>query len=378
MKALLAHTPDELRSEFASTGAPAFRATQVARWLYGRRVRDFAAMANLPAALRGELSQTWRTHSLERIAVHDAADGTRKLVLGTVDGARIESVLIPEARRQTLCVSSQVGCSLDCAFCATGRMGLGRNLHADEIVDQVLHASEILAADGRALTHVVFMGMGEPLLNLKQVVQAIRVLTHEDAFGLAPRRITVSTAGVAPKIAELGKAVPVRLAISLHAARDELRDVLVPLNRRFPIADLLAACAAFPTPKRERLSFEYTLIAGVNDGADDARALAALARQARAKVNLIPLNEHPGTAYRRPSEARMDAFLGVLAAERVTATLRRSRGDDIFAACGQLGATPEAAAHASSLGTALARPRVGGAVTRADSDAERAEGDPGR
>jgi 23S rRNA (adenine2503-C2)-methyltransferase len=338
LKPLLAHTPDELRAAFAAAGTPGFRAAQVARWVYGRRVRDFAAMGNLPAALRAELAGGWRTRSLERIAVHGAADGTRKLVLGTADGARIEAVLIPEARRQTLCVSSQVGCSLDCAFCATGRMGLGRNLRADEIVDQALHAAELLDADGRALTHVVFMGMGEPLLNLKHVVQAIRVLTDEAAFGLAPRRITVSTAGVAPKIAELGKAVPVRLAISLHAARDELRDVLVPLNRRFGIAELLAACAAFPTPKRERLSFEYTLIAGVNDSLADAHALAALARKAHAKVNLIPLNEHPGTSYRRPSEARMDAFLGALAAERVTATLRRARGDDIFAACGQLGA----------------------------------------
>jgi 23S rRNA (adenine2503-C2)-methyltransferase len=338
VKALLGLTPDELRAAFASDGVPAFRAAQVSSWLYGRRVRDFAAMPNLPAKLRDELAATWRTRSLERVSVHGAADGTRKLVLATVDGARIESVIIPEARRQTLCVSSQIGCSLDCVFCATGRMGLGRNLRADEIVDQALHASELLAEDGRSLTHIVFMGMGEPLLNLKHVVQAIRVLTHEDAFGLAPRRITVSTAGVAPKIAELGLAVPVRLAISLHAATDELRDVLVPLNRRFSIAELMEACAAFPTPKRERLSFEYTLIAGVNDSVADARALAALAKKAHAKVNLIPLNEHPGTAYRRPSEARMDAFLGALAAERVTATLRRSRGDDIFAACGQLGA----------------------------------------
>ena len=232
-------------------------------------------------------------------------------MLATGDGAKIEAVIIPEARRQTLCVSSQVGCSLDCVFCATGRLGLGRNLRADEIVDQALHAAELLAADGKALTHVVFMGMGEPLLNLKNVVQAIRVLTHPDAFALAPRRITVSTAGVAPKIAELGQAVPVRLAISLHAARDELRDVLVPLNRRFPIAELLAACAAFPTPRRERISFEYTLIDRVNDAPADAHALARLARGARAKVNLIPLNEHPGTSYRRPSEARMEAFLAI-------------------------------------------------------------------
>ena len=352
MKPLLAHTPDELRAAFAAAGAPAFRGAQVAHWLYARRVRDFAAMPNLPAALREQLALEWSTRSLRLEAVHQAADGTRKLALATVDGARIEAVLIPEERRRTLCVSSQVGCSLDCSFCATGRLGLGRNLHADEIVDQALHAAELLAEEGRALTHVVFLGMGEPLLNLKNVVQAIRVLTHPDAFGLAPRRITVSTAGVAPKIAELGRAVPVRLAVSLHAARDELRDVLVPLNRRFPIAELLVACAAFPTPRRERLSFEYTLIAGVNDSPADARALAALAAQARAKVNLIPLNEHPGTGDRRPSEARMDAFLAALVEAGASATLRRSRGDDIYAACGQLGARadahapPASAAHA--------------------------------
>ncbi|HXZ85096.1 MAG TPA: 23S rRNA (adenine(2503)-C(2))-methyltransferase RlmN [Myxococcota bacterium] len=344
MKPLLALTPDELRAAFAAADVPAFRAAQVARWLYAQRVRDFGAMRNLPAPLRDRLAGEWSTRSLLREAVHDAADGTRKLVLGTVDGARIEAVLIPEERRRTLCVSSQVGCSLDCSFCATGRMGLGRNLHADEIVDQALHAAELLAEEGRALTHVVFMGMGEPLLNLRNVVQAIRVLTHPEAFALAPRRITVSTAGVAPKIAELGRALPVRLALSLHAARDELRDVLVPLNRRFPIAELLEACAAFPTPRRERLSFEYTLIAGVNDSLEDARALAALAAKARAKVNLIPLNEHPGTRYRRPGEARMEAFLAALAGLGVTATLRRARGDDIFAACGQLGARADARA----------------------------------
>ena len=201
-------------------------------------------------------------------------------------------------------------------------MGLGRNLRADEIVDQALHAAELLAADGKTLTHVVFMGMGEPLLNLKNVVQAIRVLTHPDAFALAPRRITVSTAGVAPKIAELGQAVPVRLAISLHAARDELRDVLVPLNRRFPIDELLAACAAFPTPEARA-----DLVRVHADRPRERRAAPTRTRwpgsraSARAKVNLIPLNEHPGTSYRRPSEARMEAFLATLAAEGVTATL---------------------------------------------------------
>jgi len=342
VRSLLAHTPDELRVAFAADGLPAFRASQVARWLFARRVRDPEAMSNLGRELRARLTAEWDTRALERLAVHVAADGTRKLVLGTRDGARIEAVLIPEGRRQTLCVSSQIGCSLDCSFCATGRMGLGRNLRAEEIVDQALHACEILDAAGQKLTHVVFMGMGEPLLNLANVVQAIRVLTHDEAFALSPKRITVSTAGVVPKLAELGKSVPVRLAVSLHATRDDLRDELVPLNRRFPLAKLLAACAVYPLPRRERLSFEYALLAGVNDSDADAHELARIALEARAKVNLIPMNEHPSSPYRRPSEARIDAFLAVLAEAGASATVRRSRGDDIFAACGQLGALAEA------------------------------------
>jgi 23S rRNA (adenine2503-C2)-methyltransferase len=220
-------------------------------------------------------------------------------------------------------------------------MGLGRNLRAEEIVDQALHACEILAETGQTLTHVVFMGMGEPLLNLANVVQAIRVLTHAEAFALPPRRITVSTAGVVPKLAELGAAVPVRLAVSLHATTDELRDELVPLNRRFPLAALLEACAAYPLTRRDRLSFEYALLAGVNDSDADARRLARIALPLEAKVNLIPMNEHPGSPYRRPSEDRIDAFLAVLAEAGANSTVRRSRGDDIFAACGQLGALAE-------------------------------------
>jgi 23S rRNA (adenine2503-C2)-methyltransferase len=334
---LLELTPDELRARFAADGFPGFRAAQVARWLYARRVRDFAKMTNLPASLRAELAAKWSPRALELVAVHAAGDGTRKLVLATGDGARIEAVIIPEERRQTLCISSQIGCSLDCSFCATGKLGLGRNLRAEEIVDQALHACELLDAEDKTLTHVVFMGMGEPLLNLKNVVQALRVLVHPEGFALSPRRITVSTAGVVTKLAELGLAVPVRLAVSLHATTDALRDELVPLNRRFPIARLLEAVAAFPVAARDRISFEYALLAGVNDSRDDARRLARLARQAHAKVNLIPMNEHPGSPYRRPDDAAIDGFAAELARAGVTATVRRSRGDDIYAACGQLG-----------------------------------------
>jgi 23S rRNA (adenine2503-C2)-methyltransferase len=248
-------------------------------------------------------------------------------------------VVIPEEKRRTICVSSQVGCSLDCTFCATGRLGLLRNLRAEEIVDQVLHAAEVLAPRGERPTHVVYMGMGEPLLNLAAVVQSLRVLTDPGAFGLSPRRITVSTAGVVPRMADLGKALGVRLAVSLHATTDEVRGRLVPLNRRFPLAALLEACRAYPLAPRERLSFEYTLIAGVNDSTEDARRLVGLCAGLRVLVNLIPLNEHPGTDHRRPDDATVDAFAAVLARARVPVAVRRSRGEDVFAACGQLGAT---------------------------------------
>ncbi len=250
---VLEHTPDELRQAFAREGLEGFRADQVLRWVYGRRVRDFRTMSDLARPLREQLHETWSLGCLERESSFESADGTRKLVLRTREGAKIESVLIPEPTRQTLCVSSQVGCSLDCSFCATGRLGLGRNLHAGEIVDQVLHGAEVLASSGDRITHVVFMGMGEPLLNLDNVIRSIRILADPRAAGLSPRRVTVSTAGVVPRIAELGRALPVRLAVSLHATTDEVRNELVPLNRRFQIATLHEACRSYPASRRDRL-----------------------------------------------------------------------------------------------------------------------------
>ena len=335
---VLDHTSEELRQAFAREGLERFRADQVLRWVYGQRVRDFRTMSDLARPLRERLYETWSLGCLEQESSFVSTDGTRKLVLRTREGAKIESVLIPEPRRQTLCVSSQVGCSLDCSFCATGRLGLGRNLRAGEIVDQVLHGAEVLARSGERITHVVFMGMGEPLLNLDNVIRSIRILADPRALGLSPRRVTVSTAGVVPRIAELGRALPVRLAVSLHATTDEVRNELVPLNRRFPITTLLEACRRYPASRRDRLSFEYTLIRGVNDSLDDARRLVKLLHGLRAKVNLIPMNEHPGSAYRRPEASQIEAFAGTLAAAQLPVTVRRSRGDDIFAACGQLGA----------------------------------------
>jgi 23S rRNA (adenine2503-C2)-methyltransferase len=263
-------------------------------------------------------------------------DGTAKAVLVARDGARIESVLIPEDDRTTLCVSTQVGCAMACTFCATGTMGFRRNLRAGEIVDQVCRMRELAPAD-RPISNVVFMGMGEPLLNLGAVVEAIRLLIDPKAFALAPRRVTVSTVGLVPRIAELLEQVPVNLAVSLHATTDAVRDRLVPLNRRYPLAELLGALRALPTvTPRRPVFFEYTLIEGVNDSAEDADRLPGLLHGIPAKLNLIPMNPHPDSPFRPPGDAVIDRFLGVLARRGMTVTLRRSRGPDIQAACGQL------------------------------------------
>lgn len=334
---------------FVRDGIERWRAAQVAAWVYRRGVRDFAAMTDLSLELRARLAASWSTSSLTLVTERRSRDGTRKLLLRTRDGAQIESVIIPEARRRTLCVSSQIGCSLDCSFCATGRLGLRRNLRADEIVDQFVYANERLG-DGEAITHVVFMGMGEPLLNLDAVLEAVGTLVHPDGPNLGPRRITVSTAGVVPRIAKLGRASRVRLAISLHATTDAVRDRLVPLNRRFPIAMLLAACRDYPLEPGERISFEYTLMRGVNDGPDDAHRLVRLLRAIPAKVNLIPMNEHPASGFRRPLEADVERFAQVLAEAHLNVTVRRSRGADISAACGQLAVLePPARGESSSL-----------------------------
>jgi 23S rRNA (adenine2503-C2)-methyltransferase len=348
MRCLLATTSAELRGELAAAGVEPYRARQLLRWIYARGVRDFDRMTDLGRALRAWLEAGWSARALEEVEAPLAADGTRKLVLRAGDGSLVEAVIIPEERRRTVCVSSQVGCSLDCSFCATGALGFGRNLRAGEIVDQVIHAQEWLARAGERVTHVVFMGMGEPLLNLPEVAQAIRVLRDPDGLGLGPRRITVSTAGVVPRMAALAGIGPVRLAVSLHATTDLVRDRLVPLNRRFPLAELLEACRAHPAGRRDPISFEYTLIAGVNDSVEDAERLGQMVQGMRAKVNLIALNEHPATHHRRPDDAVVDRFAGTLARAGVRVSVRRSRGGDILAACGQLGArAPERAPAAS-------------------------------
>jgi 23S rRNA (adenine2503-C2)-methyltransferase len=330
------HSIESLRERLAEAGERPYRAEQIAAWLYQRGVEDPARMTDLGHDLRARLAGEWALSALEVERIDRSRDGTTKAALLARDGARIESVLIPEDERLTLCVSTQVGCSMACTFCATGFMGFRRNLDTSEIVDQVCRM-RALAPEGRPITNIVFMGMGEPLLNLDAVVEASRLLVHPKAFAFAPRRVTVSTVGLVPKIGELLERVPVNLAVSLHATTDAVRDRLVPLNRRFPLDALLGALRAEPriTPRRP-VFFEYTLIDGVNDAPEDAERLPGLLHGIPSKLNLIPMNPHPDSPFRPPPPERIDRFLRILAGRGMTVTLRRSRGPDIQAACGQL------------------------------------------
>ena len=340
------HSLESLRARFAEQGLPSYRADQVAGWLYGRGVEDPGAMTDLSLELREQLAADWDARALEIETVQRSIDGTVKALLRTRDGARIETVMIPEAERSTLCVSSQVGCALACSFCATGALGFTRNLTPGEIVDQLCRMNEILAGE-RRITNVVFMGMGEPLLNLPAVLEAIRLLIHPKAFAMAPRRVTVSTVGVLPQLEPLLAVAPINLAVSLHATTDAVRDELVPLNRRFKLGELLDTLRRLDTVNPRRpVFFEYTLMEGVNDSLDDARRLAPLLRGIPSKLNLIPLNPHPDAPYRPPSEEVIDRFLRAVAASGLRVTLRRSRGPDIQAACGQLALRPSAASVA--------------------------------
>jgi 23S rRNA (adenine2503-C2)-methyltransferase len=325
-----------LRDLCVSRGWPAYRGDQIATWLYKNNVESLAEMTNLPAELRSVLAADFELSSLEVVMTQRSMDGTTKLLLRAFDGAQIEAVLIPEEKRQTLCVSTQVGCPLSCSFCATGALGFTRNLCTGEIVDQVLLARQLLAPD-ELISNLVFMGMGEPLLNLPAVSEAIRLFTDPKGFGLAPRRVTVSTAGVLPQIAPLLEVAPIHLAISLHATTDDVRDVLVPLNKRFPIDALLTTLREEPRINRRRpVFFEYTLMEGVNDSVEDARRLPKLLEGIASKVNVIPMNPHPDAPYKPPTPEVVDRFTAMLHSDGVRVTLRRDRGRDIDAACGQL------------------------------------------
>ncbi|MDG4549309.1 MAG: 23S rRNA (adenine(2503)-C(2))-methyltransferase RlmN [Candidatus Contendobacter sp.] len=330
----------DLEAFFDALDEKPFRATQVMKWLYHERVTDFAAMTNLSKALRERLAQCAEIRPPEVVFDHASRDGSRKWLIRLDSGNSIEMVFIPEPDRGTLCVSSQIGCPLDCSFCATAQQGFNRNLTVAEIVGQVWQASRLLGErrnGDRIITNIVLMGMGEPLLNFEAVVKAMDLMQDDLGFGISKRRVTLSTAGVVPAIHRLREAAEVSLAVSLHAPDDALRDELVPLNRKYPIAELLAACRHYIADKpHRRITWEYVLLDGVNDTEAHARALAALIQDIPSKVNLIPFNPFPHTRYRRSSPETIARFQAILMAHGLTAVTRKTRGDDIAAACGQL------------------------------------------
>jgi 23S rRNA (adenine2503-C2)-methyltransferase len=336
---LSAMTLDEAEAFAAREGWPRFRGEQIWRWVHDKGARSFDDMTNLPAAVRARLAERARIAGLEVAEVQTSRDGTRKLRLTTHDGKSIESVLIPDGDKTTQCISSQVGCAIDCQFCATAKLGLDRNLDAGEIVDQVYIGRRVLAeADpGRRLTNLVYMGMGEPLHNYDNLIKSLRILTHDKGAGLSQRRITVSTSGLVPKLERLGgEDVRPNLAVSLNAPNDAVRDAIMPINRKWNIAKLLGALREYPLEQRRRITFEYVLLAGVNDSLADAAQLAKLLRGIKCKVNVIPWNPHPESPYARPAATAIEAFQAETKRLGLPTYLRTPRGDDIDAACGQL------------------------------------------
>lgn len=326
----------ELETLLEVRGIEPYRARQIFHWVYQRGVTDFEQMTDLSKPLRARLPELLRVSAPVVVGSERSMDGTSKLVLGLEDGRRIESVHIPDSPGDTFCISTQVGCAMRCAFCLTGKMGLARNLVAGEIVGQVRALVSTLGLAG-APFNIVLMGMGEPLHNYDETMRALRILGDKDGFGLPPRRATISTVGVVPAIERLaGEPFMPNLAVSLHATTEAQRDLLVPLNRKYSIAEVIEACRRFPVKRRDRITFEYVMLAGVNDGRDDARRLVRLLDGLRAKVNLIPLNEAAGIPFSRPSDQAVDEFARVLADHGMTVSVRKSRGRDIRAACGQL------------------------------------------
>ena len=326
----------------AGLGEKPYRVRQLLRWVHQLGIGEFDAMTDLAKPLRDRLAGCAEVRAPRVLKDTRAADGTRKWLLDVGTGNAVESVLIPETDRATLCISSQAGCALACTFCSTGRQGFNRNLEAGEIVGQLWWANRCLAAeqgaaDARAISNVVLMGMGEPLANFDNVVTALRLMLDDRAYGLSRRRVTLSTSGLVPQIDRLREACPVALAVSLHAPTDALRDELVPINRKWPLAQLMAACRRYiERAPRDFVTFEYVMLDGVNDGAGDARALVELVREVPCKLNLIPFNPFPDSGYRRSSREAVARFRDVLLRAGLVATVRKTRGDDIDAACGQL------------------------------------------
>jgi 23S rRNA (adenine2503-C2)-methyltransferase len=342
----------ELETALESRGIERFHARQLYRWIYRRGVTDFDAMTDLSRALRARLRDECVVSTPQIVTDERSNDGTRKLVLELGDRKRIESVFIPDTPSMTFCISTQVGCAMSCGFCLTGKMGLVRNLTAGEIAGQV----RVLAAATGLLEspfNIVLMGMGEPLHNYDNTMKALRMLHAEHGLAVSPRRVTLSTVGIVPGLERLAREpLMPNLAVSLHATTDEQRTKLVPPNKKYPLAEILDACRRFPLKKRNRITFEYVMLDGVNDTPEDARRLVRLLTGIKAKVNLIPLNPAPGIPYDRPSDARVDRFAQILADRHITVSVRKSRGLDIRAACGQLiveGGTKKTAAQQMAL-----------------------------
>lgn len=322
---------------FEARGEKPFRAQQVLKWVHQHGVDSFDAMTNLGKALRADLESVAEISAPGVSADRKSADGSRKWLFELADGNRIESVYIPEAGRATLCISSQVGCALNCSFCSTARQGYNRNLSTAEIIGQLWMVSRLLREDGSApVSNVVFMGMGEPLLNLDNVIRATRLMQDDFAYALSKRRVTLSTAGVVPGLRQLAEVTDISLALSLHAPDDELRNQLVPLNKKYAIREVLQACRDYVGEGRRRVTIEYVMLDGVNDSDKQAKSLAKLLRHVPSKVNLIPFNPFPETRYRRSSEERINRFRDILHHAGIVTITRRTRGDDIDAACGQL------------------------------------------
>ena len=326
---------------FDSLGEKSFRASQIMKWIHQQDVSDFQQMNNISKSLREQLEVLAEIKAPEVVLDELSNDGTRKWVLKLDDGNQVETVYIPESDRGTLCVSSQVGCALDCSFCSTGRRGFNRNLTTAEIIAQVWIASRLVEDEkkpGRKVTNVVLMGMGEPLLNFDNVVKAVHIMMDDFAYGLSKRRVTVSTAGVVPAMDKLGDVLDSRLAVSLHATNNELRDQLVPINKKYPLEELIPACHRFIEKQntRTRITFEYVMLDGVNDTDQHARELIKLLKGIPTLMNLIPFNPFKGSGYKTSSRKQVDRFSDILMKSGMTTVVRRTRGDDIDAACGQL------------------------------------------
>jgi 23S rRNA (adenine2503-C2)-methyltransferase len=333
-----------LEAWFTAMGERSFRATQILKWVHQHHVLDVERMTDVGKALRERILGEAHITTPRVVREQRAGDGTRKWLLDAGSGNAVEMVFIPDGDRGTLCVSSQVGCALNCSFCSTARQGFNRNLSPAEIIGQVWLATELLGRD--ALTNVVLMGMGEPLLNFDSVVRALDLMLEDCAYGMARKRVTLSTAGHVPGIRKLRERCPVSLAVSLHAPDDDLRDELVPLNRTYPIAELLEACREYVSDdRREKITFEYVMLDGVNDAPEQARRLARLLAGIPAKVNLIPFNPFPGAPYRRSPPQTIDRFREILMRAGLVTITRKTRGEDIDAACGQLAGRVEARAR---------------------------------